>query len=143
MVRIIKEVKLNEAINAPSEGIFWHIDNKLIALMDKVNINDYHSTDLLHLNAWKSLRKDYKVNGKFVPYNYFPRGRVMIIPIFGNNQEFKYYDVTVYMDKCIDTVEIRDLIEEQFTLYLKTCEVSYDGQLGLDGSHYVCHNCTK
>ena len=143
MVRIIKEVRLHEAINAPSEGIFWYIADKLIALMDKVDINNYHSTDLLHINAWKSLRKDYKVDGRIVPYNYFPRGRVMVIPIFGNNHEFKYYDVTVYIDKCIDTPEIRDLIEEQFTLYLKTCKVSYDGQLGLDGSHYVCHNCAK
>ena len=141
MVRIIKEVKLNEAINAPSEGIFWFINGKLIALMDKVNIQDYHSTDLLHIEAWKSLRNKYKVNGKIVKYDYFPRGRVMVLPIFKLNGTFDYYDVTVYIDKCIDTPEIRDLIEEQFTLYLNTCKVSYEGQLGLDGSHYQCHNC--
>ena len=52
-----------------------------------------------------------------------------------------YINVTVYLDKCIDTPEIREFIEDRFNLYLSTCKVSYDGQLSVDGSHYVCHNC--
>ena len=65
----------------------------------------------------------------------------MILPIYGEGMIFKHYDVTVYIDKCIDTPEVRDYIEDEFRLYLKTCKVYYSGQLGLDGSHYVCHNC--
>lgn len=141
--RIVKRVKLNEAINSPSEGIFWYIDGELIVLSDKINLNNYHSTDLLHINAWNALKQHYKVNGKVVKYNYFPRGRVMIMPIYGDGKVFKYYDVTIYMDKCIDTPEIRDCIEDEFTLYLPTCKVTYEGQLGLDGSHYTCHDCQK
>ena len=60
--RIIKRVKLNEAINSPSEGIFWYINGELIVLSDKINLNDYHSTDLLHINAWNVLKQHYKVN---------------------------------------------------------------------------------
>ena len=101
-------------------------------------INDETSkSQKTHEKIWKSLKPKY--NG--VGWKYYPRGRVMILPIYGDNKTFKFYDVTVYIDKCIDTPEIRDYIEDEFRLYLKTCKVSYEGQLGLDGSHYVCHNC--
>ena len=138
---IIKEtVKLNESINCPYQGIFWVIDNEFICFEDKVDIRDFHDTDLLHIEVWKHIRTQYKVNGKTVSYNYFPRGRVMVLPIFEYGK-FSYYDCTVYLDKCIDTDKIRDFIEDRFNLYLDSCKVSYEGQLGLDGSHYTCHNC--
>lgn len=143
MLRIICETKLTEAINVPCEGIFWVIDGKLIALKDPIDTQHSIGTDLTHIESWKALKSNYKVNGKVVPYDYFPRGRVMILPIYGDGKVFQYYDVTVYIDKCIDTPEIRDYIESEFRLYLKTCKVNYEGQLGLDGSHYVCHNCKK
>lgn len=141
MLRIICETKLKEGINVPCEGIFWVIDNNLIALKDPVDVSHSIGTDLTHIQSWKTLRNKYKVNGKPVPYDYFPRGRVMILPIYAEGKVFQYYDVTVYIDKCIDTPEMRDYIEDEFRLYLKTCKVSYEGQLGLDGSHYTCHNC--
>ena len=71
--------------------------------MDKVNYRDFHDTNLLHVEIWKQIKNQYKVNNKTVPYNYYPRGRVMIMPIFDYNGTFNYYDVTVYLDKCIDT----------------------------------------
>lgn len=139
---IIREtIKLNENISCPYQGIFWFINNELICFMDKVDIRDFHDTDLLHIEVWKHLRNQYKVNGKIVSYNYFPRGRVMILPIFNSKGEFEYYDCTVYLDKCIDNDDIKDYIEDRFNLYLNSCKVSYEGQLGLDGSHYTCHNC--
>lgn len=138
---IIKEtVKLNESIHCPYQGIFWVINDELICFEDKVDIRNFHDTDLLHIEVWKHIKNQYKVNGKTVSYNYFPRGRVMILPIFENGK-FSYYDCIVYLDKCIDTDEIRDFIEDRFNLYLDSCKVSYEGQLGLDGSHYTCHNC--
>ena len=140
-LRINETIKLNESINCPYQGIFWFINDELICYMDKVNYRDFHDTDLLHVEIWKQIRNQYKVNNKIVPYNYYPRGRVMIMPIFDYNGTFNYYDVTVYLDKCIDTPEIREFIEDRFNLYLSTCKVSYDGQLSVDGSHYVCHNC--
>ena len=138
---IIREtVRLNESVNCPYQGIFWCINDELICFMDKVNYRDFHDTDLLHINVWKQIKNQYKVNGKIVPYDYFPRGRVMILPIF-NDGKFDYYDVAVYIDKCIDNEEIREYIEDRFNLYLPTCEVGFGGQLSIDGSHYVCHNC--
>lgn len=138
---IIREtVRLNESVNCPYQGIFWYIDDELICFMDKVNHRDFHDTDLLHIEVWKQIKNQYKVNGKIVPYDYFPRGRVMILPIF-NDGKFDYYDVSVYIDKCIDNEEIVEYIEDRFNLYLPTCKVTYEGQLSIDGSHYCCHNC--
>lgn len=140
MIRIISETILKEGTNIPCEGIFWVIDGKLIALKDPIDTQHGIGTDLTHIQSWKSLKNNYKVDGKPVKYDYYPRGRVMILPIY-NGSTFQYYDVTVYIDKCIDTLEIRDHIEDEFRLYLKSCKVNYEGQLGLDGSHYKCHNC--
>lgn len=133
-------VTLNESINCPYQGIFWYIDDKLICFMDKVNIKDFHDTNLLHINVWKQIKNQYKINGKFLPYNYYPRGRVMVLPIYENGK-FSFYDCTVYLDKCIDNDKVRDFIEDRFNLYLSNCMITYEGQLGLDGSHYTCHNC--
>lgn len=139
--RIFTETLLTEGTNIPCEGIFWVINGKLIALKDPINTVHGIGTDLTHIDAWKSIKQNYKVDNRLVNYNYFPRGRVMILPIYDNDRNLKYYDCTVYIDKCIDTLNVRDYIEDEFRLYLKTCKVTYEGQLGLDGSHYTCHNC--
>lgn len=139
--RIFTETLLTEGTNIPCEGIFWVINGKLIALKDPIDTIHGIGTDLTHMDVWKSIKQNYKVSNRPVKYDYFPRGRVMILPIYDNDRNLKYYDCTVYIDKCIDNNKIRDYIEDEFRLYLKTCRVTYEGQLGLDGSHYTCHNC--
>lgn len=140
-MKLIEKVKLHKLPNLPCEGIFWVIDDTLISFMEKENPYDFHSTDLLHIEEWKKIRNQYKVNGKAVAYNYFPRGRVMLIPIY-ENSKFEHFEAYIYIDKCIDNDNIRMNIINQFTLY-NYCDVKFDGQLGVDGSHYICHNCKE
>lgn len=142
----LKEIVcLNKNIDYPYQGIFWVIDNEFICFMDKVDMRDFHDTDLLHVEVWKHIRNQYKVNGKIASYDYFPRGRVRVLPVYrySDNNKFSYYDCTVYLDKCIETDEIKKFIEDRFNLYLNSCRVTYEGQVGLDGSHYTCHNCKE
>ena len=139
-MRIVEKVKMFNSPNMPCEGIFWIINDTLISFMDKVNPYDFHSTDLLHIEEWKKIRNQYKVNNKVVSYNYYPRGRVLLIPIFEDDKTFNYFNAYVYLDKCIDNDDMRQMIINQFTLY-NFCRVTFDGQLGMDGSHYNCHNC--
>jgi hypothetical protein len=128
---------VDESINIPCEGIFWVIDDKVISFVDTVNINDpMFMTDLLHKNVWNEIKENYKVAGKVVSYDYFPRGRVETL--FINNK----FQSEVYMDKCIFYNKlVRSKIENDFRLYLPNVNVKYCGQLFLDGSHYICNKC--
>ena len=81
-MRLYSKSRLSESINIPFEGIFWVIDDELIALKDSVNPNNpYDCTDLLHRDSWKYIKDKYTVNSKTVNYDYFPRGRVETLVI--------------------------------------------------------------
>ena len=135
-------MKLDESLSIPCEGIFWFIDNKLIYFADEVNPKDpYDGTDLLHKNVWNSIKNEYKVQGHTVDFDYFPRGRVETCVILNSDGTLDCYEAFVYLDRCIDTIEIRSKIEDAFRLYLSNVSVNYEGQLFIDGSHYQCHNC--
>jgi hypothetical protein len=135
---------VTESLQVPYEGIFWYIDNKLVALCDQVNPNDpYDSTDLLHKDCWKYLSDKYTINGKSVTYDYFPRGRVETLVILDDNKKLSHYESYVYLDKCINKKKIIDEIIETFRLYLPNVNVSVEGQLFIDGSHYTCNNCKQ
>lgn len=122
---IIREtVRLNESVNCPYQGIFWYINDELICFMDKVNYRDFHDTDLLHIEVWKQIKNQYKVNGKTVPYDYFPKGKVVVLPIV-NNDKFDHYDVTIYINEDINTEEIREYVEDRFNLYLPTYKLHW------------------
>ena len=142
--RVFATTRIAESTNMPKQGIFWVIDDELVVLNDPVSINgEMSSSDILHIDTWKYYRNRYKVNGHAVKYDYFPRGRVMVMPIW-NDDRFDHYDCYVYGDSCIiDEPAIREEIEAEFRLYLSTCKVYYDGQLSIDGTHYTCHNCRK
>ena len=140
-MKLVFENTLDESLLIPYEGIFWYIDDTLIVLKDQVDPNDqFFCTDLLHRTSWSEIAENYKVNGKCVSYDYFPRGRVEILPI-----KDEYLNVTyvaeVYMDKCIQKQHIKEEIENSFNLFLPNVTVSYPGQLYIDGSHYTCYNC--
>lgn len=136
------KLQIKESLQVPCEGIFWVIDNKLVALKDEVNPRDpYQMTDLLHKESWKSLKNKYLVNGKEVSYDYFPRGRVETSVILDSNNNLDFYLASVYMDSCIRKNTYKDDIEKEFRLYLPKVKIEYCGQLFIDGSHYICHNC--
>lgn len=128
---------VDESINIPCEGIFWVIDDKVISFVDTVDINDkMFMTNLLHKNVWNEIKNDHTVDGRVVPYDYFPRGRVEAL--FINNR----FQSEVYMDNCIFyNQSVRDQIENDFRLYLPNVKVEYCGQLFIDGSHYTCNKC--
>lgn len=133
---------IRESLQIPYEGIFWYINNELIAFTDTINTKDtFDCTDLLHKEVWKEIRNNYLVNGNIVSYDYFPRGRVETLVILDSSGNLDCYEANVYLDKCINKKTIRDQIEEEFRLYLKNVNVNYAGQLFIDGSHYVCHKC--
>jgi hypothetical protein len=144
--RVFASTKITAASNTPKVGIFWIIDDELVAFSDSVDIN-YNPLaveDMLHKEVWNEIKERYKVNGRAVGYDYFPRGRVMIYPIKDSNGDFQYYDCSVYGDKCIiNDSDVQEEIESEFRLYLKSCKVSYEGQFSIDGTHYTCHNCRK
>ena len=135
---------VKESFDIPYKGIFWYIDGQLIALKDKVNpIDPFEMTDLLHKEAWKTLRDDFKVNEKVVPFDYFPRGRVETLVIQDIDGNLDHYEANIYLDRCISKQSIIDKVIDEFNLGLKSAVVNNEGQLFIDGSHYTCHNCTK
>ena len=139
----LSESIMTESLDVPSEGIFWVINGSFVCFDNPVNNPLSIQDDLTHISVCKHIKSKYKVDGRTVSYNYFTRGRVSIIPI-KNNGKVDYYDVSIYMDKClIGNDEVYEMIENKFRLYLKSCKVSIEGQLGMDGSHYNCHNCRK
>lgn len=141
---VFATTKITGSTDAPKIGIFWLIDDELVAVSESINknYNPLASEDVLHIDAWKYLKNRYKVDGKIVKYDYFPRGRVMIYPIKDKDGIFQYYDCDVYGDPCIlYDRDVQDEIEAEFRLYLSTCKVTYKGQMSVDGTHYTCHNC--
>lgn len=139
MVRYVKC-----ATDTPRVGIFWIINDEIIAVYDEVNTsyNPLSADDMLHKDVWGMLKHNYLVNGIPVPYDYFPRGRVMIYPVRDRAGMFLYFDCVIYEDSCIlNNPEYRDLIVNEFRLYLKSCRVSFEGKFSADGTHYTCYNC--
>lgn len=132
-------------MNLPREGIFWYIDDLdiLLSLFDEVDSSGRHSTtDLLHRNAWIEFRDKYKVDGGTVPFDYYPRGRVMITTAKNSDGSLDSYLCDIYCDKCImGNPDICDKIVEEFRLYLPKCEVDFCGELSIDSTHYTCHTC--
>lgn len=132
------------SVETPRAGIFWIIDNQIVSVYDEVNTsyNPLEQDDLLHKEVWNMLKHNYKCNNKVVPYDFYPRGRVMIYPVRNSSGEFQYYDCLIYGDSCIlNNSDLRDIIIDDFRLYLKSCEVSFEGKFSVDGTHYTCHNC--
>lgn len=135
--------KITAVTNIPNQGIFWFVGDDLVALCDPVDIRNYTEFGALnHKDAWRHLCEDYPVDGKPVSYNYYPRGRVIVTPEFDDDYNFTHYICYVYADLCIiKKPEFRSAIEAEFGLYLSTCDVYYEDQLSLDGTHYTCYMC--
>ena len=135
-------IKVNESLQIPCEGIFWVIHGELISFYDQVDPKDpFNYTNLTHRETWKHIKDNYKVNGRTVDYDYFPRGRVETMVIQNDDGDLDHYEASIYLDKCIYDKTIIDNIINEFRLYLSNVDVKVEGQLFIDGSHYTCYQC--
>lgn len=135
-------LKIKESLELPSEGIFWVIDNRLVSFDDPVDTSGRYFDDMEHVKIWNEIKHMYKVDGKEVNYNYFPRGRVMINVVKDNNGTFLHYDVYIYIDNCINNDDVVDEIKYTFRLNRPNCNIKYIGaDGGITSNHYTCHNC--
>lgn len=137
----VHKLRIKESFEMPSEGIFWIINNKLIAFDNYVDTTGRQFENIEHNKIWDEIKHMYKVNGKIVDYNYFPRGRVMVNPI-RKNDIFSHYDIYIYIDKCINNNDIIEEIKYHFNLNKPSCHIKYIGtDGGITDNHYVCNNC--
>lgn len=134
---------IKSAVNIPREGIFWYINDSLVAFTDQVDINDPLGNEpMLHKEVWPSIRDQYLVDDTIVAYDYYPRGRVTVYPFKSKNRT--EFACSVFCDSCIiKNPSFREQLEEAFRLYLSNCKVDYVGQMSIDGTHYTCHICRK
>lgn len=138
--------KITASVTTPEVGVFWIIEDEIAIISEGIEKDDdpLAHEEILHIDAWETIKNRYTVDGKVVKYDYFPRGRVMIYLIKDKSGVFQYFECDVYGDKCmINDADVREMIEDKFRLYLNTCKVSYKGQLSADGTHYTCHNCRE
>lgn len=139
---------LKENRNYPYEGYFWIIDGEVVGITSEVpHYNyDYSLNGRTHKNTWDKFSDDYKVDGKEVPWDYFPRGRIMIDPNYDlTTEEFTEYSCIVFLDKCINNKECKEKIINYYNLDLPTIPhimwTMLGERAGID--HYQCHWCRK
>ena len=138
----VHKLRIKESLELPSEGIFWVIDNRLVAFDDPVDTSGRYFDNIEHIKIWNEIKHMYKVDGKEVEYNYFPRGRVMVNAVRDNDGTFLHYDVYIYIDNCINNDDVIDEIKYTFRLNKPNCDIKYvDADGGITSNHYTCHNC--
>ena len=114
--------KLNESKEL-SNGVFWDIDGELLAFP----YYDGYYTDGIAKSGdtynHKKLWPDIKPNKCNKPYNYYPRGRVVV----GNNK------VTIYMNQNVDEKLLSE-IKREFGIIDDNYRIVYD-----NSEHYKCY----
>ena len=139
---------LKENRNYPYEGYFWIIDGEVVGITSEVpHYNyDYSLNGKTHQNTWNEFSDRYKVDGKKVPWDYFPRGRIMIDPNYDpTTEEFTEYSCIIFLDKCINNNECKKKIMDYYNLDLPTIPHIMWTMLGERAgiNHYQCHWCRK
>ena len=130
------------SVDTPCEGIFWLIDDEIVSFDNPVTISGMWSNTIEHSKLWPEISSRYKVDNQTVPYNYFPRGRVMVNPIKDDNGKFLHYDAYIYIDNCINNEDVLDDIKYTFRLNKPNVNIKYvGGEGGITSDHYTCHNC--
>ena len=139
---------LKENRNYPYEGYFWIIDGEVVGITSEVpHYNyDYDLNGKTHQNTWNEFSDHYNVDGKKVPWDYFPRGRIMIDPNYDlTTERFTEYSCIVFLDKCINNKECKEKIINYYNLDLPTIPhimwTMLGERAGID--HYQCHWCRK
>ena len=140
-------MKFRENPNFPDEGLFWIIDGGVKGISSTVPPYDYccELKGITHTNGWKEFRPDFPVGGKEVEFDYFPRGIVMIDPLYDENGKFEEYSCFVLLDKCISTDDYKKKIIDYFNLGLPSIPhimwLASGKRTGVE--FYQCHNCRK
>ena len=146
MIKLTISKKRNpkESLYTPYEGIFWVIGDTYILYMEQVDSTGSFSTTLEHVKVWEQLKWKYRAEySEVAEYDYFPRGRISINPIYKNNK-FSHYEVSVFIDNCINNEDTLDIIFHEFNLNQLNCIIKYIGsEGGITDNHYTCHNCRK
>ena len=138
----VHKLRIKESLELPSEGIFWVINNRLVAFDDPVDTSGRYFDDVEHVKIWNEIKHMYKVDGKEVDYNYCPRGRVMVNAVKDNDGTFLHFDVYIYIDNCINKEDVVNEIKYTFRLNKPNCDIKYIGaDGGITSNHYTCHNC--
>lgn len=139
---------LKENRNYPYEGYFWIINGEVVGITSEVpHYNyDYSLNGRTHKNTWHKFSNHYKVDGKEVPWDYFPRGRIMVDPNYDlTTEEFTEYSCIVFLDKCINNKECKEKIMNYYNLNLPIIPhimwTMLGERAGID--HYQCHWCRK
>ena len=129
----------------PQEGIFWWVDQKLIyktSYASKKVIPPGEKRGFLHINSWQQMRQIHPEIKSEVGYTYYPRGRVIVQPIFNQAMKFDHFLCDIYCDACIYNDEVaRNEILEKFDLNNDLCQISWYSGGSNDGTRYVCHMC--
>lgn len=135
MIRLMIEKKnIREGLRKPCEGIFWIIDGELISYANPIGFN----ASLEHKKIWNDIKGRY---GN-VPFDYYPRGRVMTNEVRNSDGTLVGYRSFIYIDDCINTEDIIDEIKYCFRLTGDNCEIAYVGSDGgITSNYYKCHNC--
>ena len=149
-MNIFKETykhRKNETSDTPYEGIFWLITNNnndrgYVVYAEQVDTSGKWSTTLEHIKIWEDIKNEFTVDEDIVvDYDYFPRGRIMINPIYENNK-FQHYDVYIYLDKCINNIFNIQVICRLFNIKERYCNIKYIGaDGGITSNHYTYHDC--
>jgi hypothetical protein len=140
----MREIKIKktryEHFDIPYEGIFWIFDNRIIIYAEQVDISGRLSTTFNHVDIWNEIGFRYPIDNTIVPYHYYPRGRIMVNPIY-ENELFDHYDAYIYLDDCINNTKTIESLIYEFRLN-KNCEIRYIGyDGGIESDHYKCHMC--
>lgn len=141
---MIKALKENR--NLPKEGFFWIINDSVIGFAEEVPLYNYEYLfkGKTHENTWSSLKSNYKVNGKEVSFDYYPRGRVMVDPNYDINNKFINFSVMIMMDPCLlKDNKYKEMILDYYNLNLSNCQIpmwpKLNDKAGIN--HYTCNNC--
>ena len=79
----------------------------------------------LNRNVWKDTRNET------VSFDYYPRGRVTVKPLFDENGKFIYkYNYCIYIDNCCNNGYTIGLIDREFNL--SDCTCLYIGPCGTE-----------
>ena len=123
----------------PFEGIFWVIDNFwIVGVADQFDLTNKLCGKLDHEDAWDYFKNLFKVHGKPVPYDYFPRGRVVVSSIERDDGENKF-DIRIYCDGCIlnHKYALFDYIADAFHINNNKCRLKNVG----NEKYYECNRC--
>jgi hypothetical protein len=136
MIRLVIERRnIKESYGTPCEGIFWYIDGNLVVFTTPYN----RPYNFEHKTMWREIKGRYSNN---VPFDYYPRGRVMVNADKDSEGNLIGYKAYIYIDNCINTEEILYEIKCEFRLTGDNCKIMYCGaDGGITSNHYQCHDC--